>query len=34
MPFLATLFGAAFTLATAYALGALLMRRRPAPDRR
>src|SRR5450759_1019496 len=31
MPLLATLFGAAFTLATAYALGALLMRRRPAP---
>ena len=31
MPLLATLFGAAFTLATAYALGALLMRRRRAP---
>ncbi|MCX6628893.1 MAG: hypothetical protein NTW28_14835, partial [Candidatus Solibacter sp.] len=31
MPLLANLFGAAFTLATAYALGALLMRRRPAP---
>jgi hypothetical protein len=31
MPFLATLFGAALTLATAYALGVLAMRRRPAP---
>src|SRR5450759_4190579 len=31
MILLSTLFGAAFTLATAYALGALLMRRRPAP---
>src|ERR1035441_2423086 len=31
MPLLANLFGAAFTLATAYALGALLMRQRPAP---
>ncbi|MGD0771874.1 MAG: hypothetical protein ABSC05_03540, partial [Candidatus Solibacter sp.] len=31
MPLLATLFGAAFTLATAYSLGALLMRRHPAP---
>jgi hypothetical protein len=30
MPLPATLFGAAFTLATAYALGTLLMRRRPA----
>ena len=31
MPLPATLFGAAFTLATAYALGTLFMRRRPAP---
>ncbi len=31
MPLLYALFGAAFTLATAYALGILLMRRRPAP---
>ncbi len=31
MPLLSSLFGAAFTLATAYALGVLLMRRRPAP---
>ena len=31
MPLLSTLFGAALTLATAYALGALLLRRRPAP---
>src|ERR1035437_7453135 len=31
MPLLAPLFGAAFPLATAYALGALLMRRRRAP---
>jgi hypothetical protein len=31
MPLPATLFGAAFTLATAYALGALLMRKHPAP---
>ena len=31
MPLLATLFGAAFTLVTAYALGAILMRKRPAP---
>src|ERR1035437_6469235 len=31
MPLFATLFGAAFTLATAYALGALLMRKHPAP---
>ncbi len=31
MPLLSTLFGAAFTLVTAYALGALLMRKRPAP---
>ena len=31
MPLLATLFGAAFTLATAYALGVLAMRKHPAP---
>ncbi len=31
MPLLSSLFGAAFTLATAYALGTLFMRRRPAP---
>ena len=31
MHLLSTLFGAAFTLGTAYSLGALLMRRRPAP---
>ena len=31
MHLLSTLFGAALTLATAYSLGALLMRRRPAP---
>jgi hypothetical protein len=31
MPLLSSLFGAAFTFATAYALGVLLMRRRPAP---
>src|ERR1019366_10330336 len=31
MPLLATLFGAAFTLATAYALGVLEMRKYPAP---
>jgi hypothetical protein len=31
MPLLATLFGAAFTLATAYAFGALVMRRHPVP---
>src|ERR1035437_1241669 len=31
MPLLAALFGAAFTLATAYALGILLMRKHPAP---
>ena len=31
MPLLSTLFGAAFTLATAYALGTLLMRKHPAP---
>ncbi len=31
MPLLATLFGAAFTLATAYALGVLIMRKHPAP---
>src|SRR6185369_3151104 len=31
MPLLLTLFGAAFTLLTAYSLGAILMRRHPAP---
>ena len=31
MPLLSSLFGAVFTLATAYALGTVLMRRRPAP---
>jgi hypothetical protein len=31
MPLLSALFGAVFTLATAYALGAILMRKRPAP---
>jgi hypothetical protein len=31
MPLLATLFGAAFTLATAYALGVLAMRKHPVP---
>ena len=31
MPLLATLFGAAFTLATAYALGVLILRKHPTP---
>src|SRR4029077_8009445 len=31
MALLSTLFGAAFTLATAYSLGAILMRKHPAP---
>src|ERR1022692_1872112 len=31
MPLVATLFGAAFTLAAAYALGLLAMRKHPAP---
>jgi hypothetical protein len=31
MPLLSSIFGAAFTLATAYALGVLLMRKHPAP---